>query len=124
VDSDHKEKIGKDRHLKVAGKEAKAVDGSLSLTVTGDVIEVFKANHSEDVTGDYFLKAANVVIEATSNVTIKVGSSYIAMEASGIKICGTQIEVEGSATIEAKSPNTTVKGDGMLTLKGGMVKIN
>jgi len=32
VDADHKEKIGKDRHLQVAGKEAKAVDGSKSLT--------------------------------------------------------------------------------------------
>ena len=35
-----------------------------------------------------------------------------------------QIEVEGTGTLEAKSPATTVKGDGTLTLKGGMVAIN
>ena len=65
VDADHKEKIGKDRHLKVVGKEAKAVDGSLSLSVKGDVIEVFKANHSEVTTGDCYVKAANVIIEGS-----------------------------------------------------------
>ncbi len=124
VDADHKEKIGKDRHLQVAGKEAKAVDGSLSLTVKGDVIEVFKANHSEQTTGDYYLKADNIVIEGMTNVTVKVGQSYLAIEASGIKIGAPQIEFEGQATIEAKSPMTTVKGDGTLTLKGGMVMIN
>jgi len=124
VDADHKEKIGKDRHLKVAGKEAKAVDGSKSLTVKGDVIEVFKANHSEQTTNDYYVKADNVVIEGMTNVTVKVGQSYLAIEASGIKIGATQIEIEGQATLEAKSPMTTVKGDGTLTLKGGMVMIN
>ena len=40
------EKIGKDRHLAVKGKEAKSVGGSESFTVTGDVIE---ALHAYDV---------------------------------------------------------------------------
>jgi len=124
VDADHKEKIGKDRHLQVMGKEAKAVVGSLSLTVNGDVIEVFKSNHSEQTTSDYYLKADNVVIEGMTNVTIKVGQSYIAIEASGIKISGPQLEIEGQATVDVKSPMTTVKADGMLTLKGGMTMIN
>ena len=106
------------------GKEAIDITGSHSLTITGDVIEVFKANHSEETTGDYYLKASNIVIEAMSNITIKVGGTYIAIEASGIKICGPQVEIEGQGTVEMKSPMTTVKGDGMLTLKGGVVMIN
>lgn len=141
VDADHKEKIGKDRHLKVVGKEAKEVGDSLSLTVKGDVIEVFKANHSEETTGDYYLKADNVVIEGMTNVTIKVGGSSIAIAADGIalKTDGTvKIEssatmdlksdapmtIQSSATAEMKSSATTVKGDGMLTLKGGVTMIN
>jgi len=141
VDADHKEKIGKDRHLKVEGKEAKEVVKSLSLTVKDDVIEVFKKNHSEQTSGNYYLKADNVVIEALTNITIKVGDSYIAIEASGIKI-GTPgtielestgqttvkatagLALESPATAEMKSPATTVKGDGTLTLKGGVVLIN
>lgn len=137
----HKEKIGGDRNLDVAGKEAKAVAGSLSLSVSDDVIEVFKSNHSEQVSSDYYLKASNIVIEATTNVTVKVGQSYIAIEASGIKIGSTgtieleatgQVKVKGTsgvkiespATAELKSTSTTVKGDAMLTLSGGLVKIN
>jgi type VI secretion system secreted protein VgrG len=133
VDADHKEKIGKDRHLKVVGKEAKAVDGSLSLTVKGDVIEVFKSNHSEETTKDYYLKADNIVIEGMTNVTIKVGGSSIAIGADGIAMktsatvkieSGATMDIKGGAPLTMESPMTTVKGDGMLTLKGGMVMIN
>jgi type VI secretion system secreted protein VgrG len=141
VDADHMEKIGKDRHLKVVGKEAKEVGDSLSLTVKGDVIEVFKAKHSEATTGDYYLKADNVVIEGMTNVTIKVGGSSIAIAADGIALktdgtikieCSATMDlkadapltIQSSATAEMKSSATTVKGDGMLTLKGGTVMIN
>ena len=124
VDADHKEKIGKDRHLQVIGKEAKEVGGSLSLTVKSDVIEVFKADHSEQTTGDYYLKAANIVIEGMTSVTIKVGQSSISIDPSGITIAGTMIEIKGQAKVDVGSPMTTVKGDGMLTLKGGMTMIN
>ncbi len=141
VDNDHMEEIGRDRHLKVSGKEAKAVVGSLSLTVSGDVVEVFKADHSEKTSGDYYLKAANIVIEATTNLTLKVGGSHIAIEAGGITI-GTSgkievkstgptevkatapLKLESSAKADLKSPMSTVAGDGMLILKGGLVKIN
>ncbi len=139
--NDHYEEIGKDRHLTIKGKEAKAIDASQSLTVKGDVIEVFKANHSEQTTEDYYLKATNIVIEAMTNVTIKVGQSFVAIEASGIKI-GTSgqivlesqstIDVKGTAGVTVQSPaqatlksaNTSVKGDAMMTIQGGLVKIN
>jgi type VI secretion system secreted protein VgrG len=149
VDNDHKEAIGNDRNLNVVGKEAKAVGGSLSLTVAGDVIEVFKGNHSEQVTSDYYLKADNIVIEGMTNVTIKVGQSFIAIEAGGISIGtsgtidlkdsgGLTVQSDATATIkssgamsvqsqaqaEFKSPQTTVSGDAMTTIKGGLVKIN
>jgi type VI secretion system secreted protein VgrG len=133
VDADHMEKIGKDRHLNVVGKEAKQVGDSLSLTVKGDVIEVFKANHSEQTTSDFYLKADNVVIEGMTNVTVKVGQSYIAIESSGIKIGTTgtlEFEATGAlsaksdAQIEIKAPETAVSGDSMTTIKGGQVMIN
>jgi type VI secretion system secreted protein VgrG len=141
VDNHHLEKIGGDRNLKVVGKQAVAIEKSLSLTVTDDVIEVFKANHSEQVTKDYYLKGTNLVIEGTTNVTIKVGQSYIAIEAGGIKIGTTGtlelesmgqlsikgtsgVKVESPATLEAESTMTTVKGSAILKVEGGLVKIN
>jgi len=125
VDADHKETIGKDRHLTVKGKEAKEVAKSLSLTVKGEVIEVFKAGHSEQTTKDYYLKAQNVVIEGLQNITLSVGGSYIAIEAGTIeintsgqlKIDGAQVQVNGKA-------QTSIQGGAMTEIKGGIVKIN
>ena len=105
------------------------------------MIEVFKANHSEQTTNDYYLKADNIVIEGMTNVTVKVGQSHIAIESGGIKIGTTGdivldakgkvgvkglsgVTVESPAQAELKSTNTTVKGDAMVTVQGGMVKIN
>jgi hypothetical protein len=105
VDQDHKEKIGKDRHLKVVGKEAKEVGDSLSLTVKGDVIEVFKAKHSEETTGDYYLKADNICIEGLTNITIKVGQTSIALESDGISI-----ETQGEIKVKSMK-DTSFKSD-------------
>ena len=141
IGKDHMEEIGKDRHLKVSGKEAVHISGSKSLTVGSHVTEVFKKGHSEETTEDYYLKADNIVIEGMTNVTVKVGQSYIAIEASGIKlgtmgaieleatgevkIKGTSgVKVESPATAEVTSTMTTINGDATLTVSGGLVKIN
>lgn len=141
VDNHHVEKIGGDRNLKVEGMEAKAVKKSLSLTVDDDVVEVFKKNHSEQVTKDYYIKGTNLVIEGTTNVTLKVGQSYIAIESSGIEIgttgkvtvdakqnveakAGIGLKLEGTAKAELKSAMTKVEGSGIAEVKGGLVKIN
>ncbi len=117
IDADHIEKIGKDRHLNVIGKEAKQVGGSLSLTVKGDMIEVFKADHSEQDTGDYYLKANNVVIEAMQNITLSVGGSYISIEPGAI-------EINTSGQVKVAGTQVSVNGSAMTEVKGGIVKIN
>ena len=48
----------------------------------------------------------------------------IKIEQSGITIKGVMVKVQADATLDAKSPMTTVNGDGMLTLKGGITMIN
>ncbi|HEX5046090.1 MAG TPA: type VI secretion system tip protein TssI/VgrG [Gammaproteobacteria bacterium] len=128
VGNHHNEEIGGDYNLKVKGKEAKEVAGSLSLMVEGEVVEVFKDKHSEEVTADYYLKASNIVIEGTENVTVKVGQSYIVIESGGIKIGTTgKIELEATGKIEAKgtggvkieSPaNVDVKGVAKVAVEG------
>ena len=125
VDADHKEEIGKDRHLKVKGKEAKEVGKSLSLTVKGDVAEVFKKNHSEQTTKDYYLKAQNIVIEGMQNITLSVGGSYIAIESASIEIkTSGQLKIEGTTTDVKGSAKTSIAGGAMTEVKGGIVKIN
>ena len=150
VKADHVEKIGKDRHLDVAGKEAKKVTKTLSLTVTGDVSEVFKANHSMEVTDDSYIKGTNICIEATDNITLKVGKSFIAIEKSGITIgtkgdisleangnidadakgnvkikSGMNLDAEGGTNVKVKAGAMgNFEAGGMASVKGTMVKIN
>jgi type VI secretion system secreted protein VgrG len=141
IGNTHTEEIVKDRNVKVGGKEAIEVTETHSMTVKGDVIEVFKANHSESTTADYYLVADNICIEGKTNITIKVGENYIAIDQTGLKI-GTAgqmvleskatLDIKGTApttlksdaTLECGSPATTVKGDATLVLKGGTVAIN
>ena len=82
VGKNHMEAIGGDYNLSVKGKMAKKIEGSQSLQVTGDVIEVYSGNHSEQC-GSYELTAKDVTINGASKVTLKAGGASIEI-ASGI----------------------------------------
>jgi type VI secretion system secreted protein VgrG len=62
--------------------------------------------------------------EAMQSIELKVGGNSITIDQTGVTIKGMMVTIEGQATLDAKSPMTTVKGDGMLTLKGGVTMIN
>lgn len=68
--------------------------------------------------------AGKITIQAGQEINLKVGANSIKIDNTGITINGTMVTVQGKATAEVKSPATTVKGDGMLTLKGGITLIN
>jgi type VI secretion system secreted protein VgrG len=65
-----------------------------------------------------------ITMEAMQEIELKVGSNSIKIDQSGVTIKGMMVKVEGTITAEVKSPMTTVKGDAMLTLKGGITMIN
>ncbi|HSG71949.1 MAG TPA: type VI secretion system tip protein TssI/VgrG, partial [Planctomycetaceae bacterium] len=69
-------------------------------------------------------KAGEVMLEAAKKITLKVGSSTIVLEAAGVKINGTKVELTGTASAKLTAPTTDVNGDGMTTIKGGIVNIN
>jgi len=106
VDADHKEQVGKDRHREVTGKEAIKVGGSRSLTVGGDVIEVFQAANSRQITGDLYVKAANIVLEATTTLTLKVGQSCVVVDQSGVTDKGAQLVLDGENVRIASGPGS------------------
>lgn len=97
--------------VKMGDRTVKVDQGNDSLTVAlGD--------HTIDVS------AGKSTITAMTSIELKVGSNSIKIDQSGITIKGIMVKIEGTATAEMKSPMTTVSGDAMLTLKGGIVMIN
>ena len=107
VDSNHHEKIGEDHHLKIGGKQAIEIGGSHSFTVSGDVMEVFKGNHSEKTSSSYYLKATDVVIESTSGITIKCGGNHVTIDSSGVTIKGSMITLDGQMVKINSGPGTS-----------------
>ncbi len=85
--------VGRDRHLKVAGKEATEIAESRSLVVSGDSIEVLRKGGSLEAGGNYYIKGMNVVIEGMTGLTIKVGGSFVTLNAGGIFLSGPLVNI-------------------------------
>ncbi|MEO6800583.1 MAG: type VI secretion system tip protein TssI/VgrG [Rhodanobacter sp.] len=101
VKKDRITEVGGDDHVKLTGKQAVSIGGSVSLKVSGGVGESFQS-HSEQVQSDYYLKAgANLVIEAGTMLTLKVGSNFIMLSSAGITMVGTMVMINsgGSAGV-------------------------
>jgi type VI secretion system secreted protein VgrG len=107
IAKDHRVKVGKDHHLEVKGKQAIAVTESRSLKVTGDLIEEVGGDHSEKTTGDIYVKGANIVIEASQMLSLKVGGNSVVVDASGVTVKGSLVTVDGSMVKIASGPGTS-----------------
>jgi type VI secretion system secreted protein VgrG len=106
---DQVKKIGRDDHIEIAGKSAAKIDGSLSLSVTGDVAEQFSANHSSEVAQNLYLKAMQVVIEAATGITLKVGGNFITIDMSGVAIKGMpMVQINSAGAALSDSPGSLV----------------
>ena len=87
--------------------EAKEIGKDQSLTIKGDLIEVFKKNHSEQTTESYYLKARDAVIEAFDSVTLKCGANSIVIDQTGVTVTGTTVTIDGGMTRINSGPGST-----------------
>ena len=122
-------KIKKDKTEQVEGKSTLTVTGNLTETVEqGNVTHMVKMGNESVVLdmGNFSLetKLGAVAITAMQSITLKVGENSVVINQMGVTVTGLMVTVEGKAMLEAKSPLTQVKGDAMLTLKGGLTMIN
>jgi type VI secretion system secreted protein VgrG len=109
------------------------VDGDYALTVKGKM--------SIDVTGGLTIKAEKITItsesgeisvEAATNLKLKGTQDLNAEAGVNFSAKGAQTKIEGSAQLDIESPMANFKASGMgevsaggvLTVKGGIVKIN
>jgi type VI secretion system secreted protein VgrG len=102
---------------------------------TGHDNTVVKTGHKNVnvKTGNIKIKAGSgkIQMEAMQQIQLKVGSSVIKItpmmvevKANMIKLNGKMVKIEGTAMAEMKAKLTTVKADALLTVKGGITKIN
>jgi type VI secretion system secreted protein VgrG len=131
------------RTVKVdTGNEIHSVKGTRALDVTGNETHDNKANFTQTVTGNYELKVTgNLVIDVTGTLLIKsaqtldlkAGTDLGANAGVNFKAeAGVALSAKGGASLSNEAPSISskasgmnaVEGGGMVTLKGGLVKIN
>jgi type VI secretion system secreted protein VgrG len=113
-------KIKKDDSLTIEGKHTIAVTGDQSITISqgNRSLTISVGNDTTKVS------AGTSSTEAMQSIVLKVGGNSITIDQSGVTIKGIAVSIAGEASLDAKAPMTTVKGDGVLTLKGGVTMIN
>lgn len=117
------------QEIEIETDKTQTITGDYSTKIlTGDhSTKVDSGNHSTKVAkGNLTVKTSlgKIEMEAMQEILLKVGANSIKISQSGITIKGIMIKIEGSAMAEIKSPLSTVKGEIMLTLKGGLTMIN
>jgi type VI secretion system secreted protein VgrG len=97
IERDEIREITRDHHVTVNGKEAVVIVGSRSQTVSGDMIEVFKANHKEETAQTYSLKGMNARIEAMGTLELTCGGNSLVLCPGGIFITGTMVYINSGS---------------------------
>lgn len=108
-----KELIEKDSHLHVKGKQNQKVDGDQSLTVGGDQLEKVGKNHALDAGQAIHIKGGTtVVIEAGTQLSLKVGGNFIDIGPAGVSIKGTMVLINsGGAAGSGSGSSPTAPED-------------
>jgi type VI secretion system secreted protein VgrG len=120
---------GDETHEVSQGKRTTTIEQDDALTVrTGDrKVTVSQGNLATTVAlGNYTLKteAGEVTVEAMQSITLKVGTSSIVIDQTGVTVKGVMITSEAEAIQKIKGAMTEVEGEGLTTVKGGLVMIN
>ncbi|MEQ1761776.1 MAG: type VI secretion system tip protein TssI/VgrG [Pyrinomonadaceae bacterium] len=93
IKDDQKIKIGGGHHLNVGGDEAIEIGGTQTLKITGDQGIKVTGNHSTEATGTMYLKGMSVVIEGMTQLSLKVGGSFVDINPAGVDISGPMVKI-------------------------------
>lgn len=104
--------------LEITKDHAVAVKGKQDTKVTGDQTLDVKGKQDVTVTGTQGVKVTGAVTyESVEKITLKVGSNSIVIDNTGITIKGLKVSINADTQAE-------LKGGAMVTVQGGLVKIN
>ncbi len=106
-----------DMETKVLNDERREVDVNQTMTIGNDRSATVKSHDTLDVT-------KTLTVTAGQKITLKCGSSKITMDTSSITIESINVTVKAGAELKTSGTMVEHKAGGVMTIKGGMVKIN
>jgi type VI secretion system secreted protein VgrG len=104
-------KKGRTTTIESAGDSLTVQDGGITVTAQQQDIAVEASSGS-------------ITVTAMTSIKLMVGDNSIEINNEGVTITATKISVQGQAMVQVKAPMTQINGDGMLTLKGGVMMLN
>ena len=93
--------------------------GATDVTVFNDRLVAV-----EEVTEPWTVVGDTAEFNIAGELRFTVAENIFLIDETGILQSAEMVEVIGDATVEVQSPMTTMSGDGVLTLNGGLVAIN
>jgi type VI secretion system secreted protein VgrG len=147
VENDETRTVDHNRTVTIKNDEIETIHNSRTITVKAadNTLTLDQGNHLQTVKmgnwdlkvkmgniavkadmGNITIKASlgSITLEAMQGITLKVGTSTLKLDMTGVKIAGMMTEMKGTAMATVAAPMLQLKGDGMAMLKGGIVMIN
>jgi len=96
--------IGKDLHVNVAGDIFYTGGATFQLKLTKDLNVKTDGDVSIEASGKITLKAASIILEGSSAVTLKSGGSTVNLAGAGVDIVGSMVKVNSGGGGAGASP--------------------
>ena len=133
IDHDETVKVGHDHTIQIANNDTESVGNNQSITVGKDRSKEIGSNESVTIGSNQTIQVgknldASIGVketrEAGTQIQLTVGQSSITIDQMGVTIKGMTISIQAQVQAEVKALMTSVNGDAMTTVKGGVVMIN
>ncbi|WP_432697875.1 hypothetical protein ACQUQP_05880 [Marinobacterium sp. YM272] len=94
-------------------------DGSIQIE-SSESVDVVSTRGNIDVQATQ----GAITMKAAQSISFAVGNQELRIDPGKVSLKGAQVDIQGGAAVNIRSTLTTVQGDGILSLEGGVVKIN
>lgn len=96
VGGDQVEKIGGDHHLKIEGEQRIEITGNHCFRFASDSDEIAAGKKSISSDQMLWLRGQDVVVKALSSITLQAGGNHIVIDASGVYIKGSIVQINSA----------------------------
>lgn len=98
--------VGGNHDLHVKADQYIGVDGKLNEGITGNVVEGYDGTQQTVVKGKVELNAREIVMEALTSITMKVGGSFVKVDLTGITVQGPFTKINSGGAAAGTGPAT------------------
>jgi hypothetical protein len=98
--------VGNDHQIHIQGGRYDRIEKPLNMTVVGEEVFDYEADLSTMVTNKSEQNAKQIIIEASQKICLKVGSSFILLEPTGVTIVGPTVKIKsGGSPLSTGNPD-------------------